>query len=231
VISLPVSTSLTNRAYQIGGVLVGIALGAVTALWEAVLTPLYVIIGGTVVRLPVAALLAIITNAGLVWFTRKVTGRTGLALLPGVAWLIVIGGAGTQTSDGDLIITGNNWVGIVTILLGSLAWAGAGYFAITRSGSNRATGASIFGLGPAGTKTVPGAGKSGAGKPAGPAKSAGAGKSVATRPGAAQKGSGERSSTPAQGAAAKAGLAKRPESGGNSAAGAKPTQGGSKRGK
>ena len=67
-------------------------------------------------------------NVALVWFTYRVTRHVGLALLPGLAWFDRDGVAGTYTSEGDLIMTGNNWVGLATILLGSLAWAGAGYW-------------------------------------------------------------------------------------------------------
>jgi len=128
VISLPAFPEL---GWRIVGTVVGVALGIATAVWEAVLTPWYTIIGGHVVRVPAAPLLAVVCNIGLVWFTRKVTGRTGPALLPGLAWLGVMVAAGDLTSDGDLLVEGT-WVGLSTILLGAVAWAVAGYMAILR---------------------------------------------------------------------------------------------------
>ncbi len=88
--------------------------------------------------MPVALLAAVVGNAAIVWFTYRVTRHVGLALLPGLAWLIVMGVAGTTTSDGDLILTGNNWVGLATIATGSLAWAGTGYWLIVKRANARA---------------------------------------------------------------------------------------------
>jgi hypothetical protein len=124
VIFLPDST--LEIALRIGGLIVGGALAVVTAVWEAVLTPWYVVVSGHVLRLPVAPLLAMVVNLGLVWFTSRVTGRVVLGLLPGIAWIVVMFAAGDLTSDGDLIVEGT-WVGLSTILLGALAFAVGGY--------------------------------------------------------------------------------------------------------
>ena len=112
--------------------IVGVCLAAVTAFWEALLTPLHVTIFGAVVRLPIAPLVAIILNIGIFWFGRVATGRTGLALLPAIAWFVVIFAAGNRTSEGDILIAGNNWVGVVTILLGAVAWAACVYVLMFR---------------------------------------------------------------------------------------------------
>jgi hypothetical protein len=117
----------------IAGTVVGVALGFVTAVYEVYLTPLRLSSAGHA-RVPLAVLVAIVANAGLVFFTRMVTGRVGPALLPGVAWIVVMLAAGNETSDGDLLITGNNWVGLATILCGAVAWAVAGYIVIVRRG-------------------------------------------------------------------------------------------------
>jgi hypothetical protein len=128
VISLPVSTR-PDLALRIGGTIVGAALAIATAVWEAVLTPWYVEWSGHLVRMPAAPILAIVGNIGIFWFTRRVTGRIGLALLPGLAWLAVMIPAGNLTGGGDLLIEGT-WVGFATILLGVLAWAVAAYRAM-----------------------------------------------------------------------------------------------------
>jgi len=122
----------TEPAYKIVGTVVGLGLGIMSALWEVMVSPMHVTIGGTIVPVPLATLLAIVGNIGLVWFMRTVTGRLPLAVLPGVAWFAVMFAASTKTSEGDLLITGDNWVGVTTILLGSVAWAGAAYLLMSR---------------------------------------------------------------------------------------------------
>jgi hypothetical protein len=135
VIFLPAWTRAAwiEPAYRVAGTAVGAALAAVTAVWEVVLTPMHAHLAGVSFRLPLATVLAVAGNAGLVWFTRLVTGRLGLALVPGLAWFVVILAAATKTGEGDLLIAGDNWVGLLTILLGSLAWAVAAYAAINTS--------------------------------------------------------------------------------------------------
>lgn len=165
MIFLPVS----EYVYRIGGTAVGIALAAVTAVWEAVLTPLYAVIGGHVIRLPVAPVMAIVVNVGIVWFTIRVTGKVGPALLPGLAWILVMFAAGDLTSDGDLIVEGT-WVGLSTIFLGALAWAGGAYIAINRMRAAQASAPAIttatgrtqptVSRGPKSASSTPGAGPS-----------------------------------------------------------------------
>jgi hypothetical protein len=71
--------------------------------------------------------LAILSNVALVWFTKRVTGRTGLALLPGVVWFLTMFGAAVRTHEGDLLIPGNDWPGLVALLVGAAAWGVAAY--------------------------------------------------------------------------------------------------------
>jgi hypothetical protein len=129
VISLPVSTP--EILYRVGGTVVGVALAVVTAVWEAMLTTLYVTHGSTVIRLPVAPILAIITNIAIVIFVARVTELPILAVLTGVVWSALIFISGSLTAEGDLLILGN-WVGILTTFLGSFAWVGAVYVIIVR---------------------------------------------------------------------------------------------------
>ena len=59
--------------------------------------------------------------------------------------------ASTKTSEGDLIITGT-WVGLLTLLLGSVGWAGAGYLAVLRRPIPRREPAPIAPIRPAGSR-------------------------------------------------------------------------------
>ena len=109
-----------ERLLIIAGAVVATGLGAVLGLFEAFLTPLRI---PHSTYLPVALVLALICNPALSWFAAEVTGRRFAAILPALAWCVVWFVAASRTSEGDLIITGNNWVGLVTLLAGPIAFA------------------------------------------------------------------------------------------------------------
>jgi hypothetical protein len=108
---------------RIAGFVVAVLLAAFSAGVEAFLAPLY---WGRF-RLPVALLLAVAGNLGLVWFTVRVTGRRLAVAGPALVWTALMIMASTRTTEGDLVLTGDNWVGIGTMLAGSLTFAVAGY--------------------------------------------------------------------------------------------------------
>jgi len=103
---------------RIAGTAVGVLAGVVTALWEMFLSP----VGGVL-----APLLAIVGNVSLVLFTKEVTGRNGLALLPGVVWFLTMFSGSVKTTEGDLLIPGNDWPGLVALLAGAAAYAITAY--------------------------------------------------------------------------------------------------------
>jgi hypothetical protein len=75
--------------------------GALTALLEALLVPLYL---GSVI-LPVAVVLALAGNIALPWLARSLVPTTAAALAPFGAWLIVMVGFGVlQRPEGDVIL-------------------------------------------------------------------------------------------------------------------------------
>jgi hypothetical protein len=119
----------------VGGA-VAVALAAVSAVWEAFLTPVAVqwTSGGHAhfVRLPIALVCAVAGNAALAWFTRAVTGRTVAVLAPSAVWTALMLAAAARTREGDLVLTGNNWVGLVTMFAGALAFAVVAYRSIVR---------------------------------------------------------------------------------------------------
>jgi hypothetical protein len=179
VISLPASTDATPGApvdpratpdrfdllYRIAGLIVGVLLAIATGVAEAVLTPTYI---GSV-RSPLAPILALVGNAGIVWFVWTVARRAGLALIPGAVWFVVMIIASSKTSEGDLIITGT-WVGLLTLLLGSLGWAGAGYVTILRRATIPHGAPMLNRTAEAAQRAKPASGKPGGQKPAPGAK-------------------------------------------------------------
>jgi hypothetical protein len=112
-----------DPAVRITGFVVSLGLAAVTGLYEAFLSGLHV--GQT--RLPVAAVLAVGFNLGLVWFTYQVTGRRIAMAGPATVWTVVMVVASTRTTEGDLVLTSSNWVALGTMLAGSVAFAAAAY--------------------------------------------------------------------------------------------------------
>jgi hypothetical protein len=108
---------------RIAGGVVAVAGGLVSAVIEVFLAPLRI----DTVRLPVSVLLAIAGNLILVWFTYRATGRRGLVVLPFLVWMVVMIRASGRTSEGDLLLTGDNWVGLVTIFAGTAAFALGAY--------------------------------------------------------------------------------------------------------
>ena len=104
------------------GVAVITACGALAALLEALLVPLYV---GTVI-VPVAVVAALLSNVGLPRLARRLVPSTFATVLPFLAWLVVMVGFGMVTrSKGDVIFPGTpravEYVVYATLLGGALA--------------------------------------------------------------------------------------------------------------
>ncbi|HLL68002.1 MAG TPA: hypothetical protein VK453_20140 [Micromonosporaceae bacterium] len=117
-----------DPALRVVGAVVAVGLGAVLALIGAFLVPLW----GFGIRLPVSLLLALLGNPALAWFAFAVTGRRLAGLLPALAWCVVYLAAATRTTEGDLLLTDNNWVGLATLVAGPLAFAVAIYVLVLR---------------------------------------------------------------------------------------------------
>lgn len=78
--------------------------GALAGMLEALLVPLYA--GATI--LPLAIVLAVVSNVALPRLARALVPRTAAALAPFVAWLIVMIGFGTiGRPEGDVILPGS----------------------------------------------------------------------------------------------------------------------------
>jgi hypothetical protein len=112
-----------HLALRIVGGLVAVAAAAVTALAEIFFAPLRV--GGVLIGASVV--FAVVANVAIVYFTVAATGARWPALVPPVVWFALMLLASGRRGEGDLLLTSNNWVGLVTIFAGSLAFAGAGY--------------------------------------------------------------------------------------------------------
>jgi uncharacterized membrane protein YhaH (DUF805 family) len=117
------------------GVSISIIATLVTALLELELSSLRIgAIGalldgrspyeGTGAPLPLVIPLTIVANLAITWFAVTTTGRRWAAAPPWALWtLIMMVAASTRTAEGDYLLGGDNWVALVTILAGSIAFA------------------------------------------------------------------------------------------------------------
>ncbi|MEU4687515.1 hypothetical protein [Actinoplanes sp. NPDC023714] len=120
---------------RVGGVLVAVLATLVTALIELELTTLRtggvanLFTGGSPwegggALLPIAIPVAVGANLAIAWFAVTSTGRRWALGPPWALWtLIMLAAAGTRTAEGDYLLSGDNWVALVMILVGSLTFA------------------------------------------------------------------------------------------------------------
>ena len=114
-----------------GGVLVA-WLAVLSAVVEAFLVPLRV----AGVQLPVALLLAAVGNLGLPYLALWLVRHRAAATLPALLWFVVILIFAGGTSEGDVVLAGDDWVALTLLLLGSAAAAGGVYLALLRTPSH-----------------------------------------------------------------------------------------------
>jgi hypothetical protein len=116
----PAAETPADRVGWVGVALVA-AAGAVAALLEAFLVPLYV--GSAIV--PVAVLLAVAGNVALPRMARTLVPRTGASLVPLLTWLAVMLGLLLGRPEGDVVFPGApqaaEWTFYGTLFGGALA--------------------------------------------------------------------------------------------------------------
>jgi hypothetical protein len=98
------------------GLVVACLGGALLAIVGAFLTPYR--IGSVLV--PVSLVIVLVGIVALTRFAHEVTDRAGLSLLPGGVWLVLSLVLSSRTSEGDLVLTSQNWVATVYLLVGSV---------------------------------------------------------------------------------------------------------------
>ncbi|MEO3922936.1 hypothetical protein ABGB07_03510 [Micromonosporaceae bacterium B7E4] len=123
----PAEPSGAHRAVDlvlrvVGGV-VAVVAAAVTAVLELILSMLRV--GGVLIG--VSVLVTVLANVALGWFAPRVVGRRWALALPAVVWFALMVVAAGGTSEGDVLIAANNWVGLVMIFAGSVTFAVMGF--------------------------------------------------------------------------------------------------------
>jgi hypothetical protein len=119
-VPLPARTRRIEPLVRIAGIVVSVLATIVTAVLELLLAPLRV--GGTLIG--VAAVLAVVANLAISWFAFTTVGRRWAVGPPWAIWtLIMFFAVSVRTTEGDYLVSGDNWVGLVMVLVGSLVFA------------------------------------------------------------------------------------------------------------
>jgi hypothetical protein len=112
-----------------GGVIAALA-SILSGVLEIFLSPLRA--GGVLLGVSIVA--AAVGNYAIGWFAHATVGKGSAVALPWALWtLLMLFAAGTRTHEGDYLISGDNWVALVMILVGSLTYALFAYRMIVKS--------------------------------------------------------------------------------------------------
>jgi hypothetical protein len=113
-----------DRIIRIAGLVIAIVAAILSGVLELFLTPLRV--GGFLIGVAVPA--AVVVNVAIAWFAVTTTGRRWALGPPWAIWtLMMLAAAGVRTTEGDYLLSGDNWVALVMILVGSLTFAVCAY--------------------------------------------------------------------------------------------------------
>jgi hypothetical protein len=102
---------------------IAVVAAALTGVLELMFATLRV--GGHLVGLSV--LLAVLANATLSWFAFHAVGGKAAVALPALVWIALMVAAAGGTSEGDYLLAGDNWVGVVMIIAGAMTFAVVGF--------------------------------------------------------------------------------------------------------
>jgi predicted anti-sigma-YlaC factor YlaD len=114
---------------RVAGWVLSVVAVVLSGLLELFFTPLRVF------GVPVGAsiLLALVANPAIAWFAVTTTRRRSAVAPPWIIWTIMmLFATGYRTPEGDYLVSGNDWVALVMILVGSLAFAVYSYRMILR---------------------------------------------------------------------------------------------------
>ncbi|MGI5523753.1 hypothetical protein ACQEUX_22870 [Micromonospora sp. CA-259024] len=114
---------LLDLGVRLAGGIVVVVAGVLTGVLELLLATVRV--GGQLIG--VSALLAIGANIALSWFAHEVVGRRWAVALPAVPWFALMAVAAIRTNEGDLLLAGDNWVGLAMIVAGAMTFAVMGF--------------------------------------------------------------------------------------------------------
>ncbi|MGS2613507.1 hypothetical protein ACVCAH_03075 [Micromonospora sp. LZ34] len=117
------SHRLLDLALRLAGGLVAVLGAVATAVLELLFATVRV--GGQLIG--VSVLVAIGANVALSWFVHAAVGRRWAVALPAVPWFVLMAVAAVRTAEGDLLLAGDNWVGLAMIVAGAMTFAVMGF--------------------------------------------------------------------------------------------------------
>ncbi|WP_091350374.1 hypothetical protein [Micromonospora rhizosphaerae] len=112
-----------DLALRVAGGVIAVVGGALSGVLELLLATVRV--GGQLIG--VSVLVAIGAGIALSWFAREAVGRRWAVVLPALPWFVLMAVASVRTSEGDLLISGDNWVGLAMIVAGAMTFAVMGF--------------------------------------------------------------------------------------------------------
>jgi hypothetical protein len=120
---------VVDLVLRVAGVVITLLATVVTAVAELYLTPLHV--GG--VPIGVAVPFAALANWSIAWFAVHTVRRRWALGPPWVLWTVLMFlASGMRTREGDYLLSEDDWIALVMILVGSLAFAIYAYRMILR---------------------------------------------------------------------------------------------------
>ncbi|WP_432908367.1 hypothetical protein ACQP1S_27065 [Micromonospora matsumotoense] len=123
VAAVPPPPSRTARLFdvvlRVVGGLVAVAGGVLTALIGLLLSTVRA--GGQLIGVSVAV--TILGAIAVSWFAYATVGRKWAVALPALPWFVLMAVAAVRTAEGDLLVAGDNWVGLAMITAGAMTFA------------------------------------------------------------------------------------------------------------
>ncbi|MFG1950152.1 hypothetical protein [Micromonospora sp. NPDC048830] len=117
------SRPLLDVALRASGGVVAVVAAVATGLLELILSTVRV--AGHLIG--VSAAVAVLANVALAWFAHATVGRRWAVALPATPWFVLMGAAAVRTHEGDLLLSGENWVGLAMIVAGAMTFAVMGF--------------------------------------------------------------------------------------------------------
>lgn len=120
---------LMDHLIRIAGIVISVVAAICTAVLELITTTVRV----GAVPIGVSIPLAVVGNLAIAWFAVVTTRRRWAFGPPWAVWtLLMFLAAGVRRPEGDYLLSGDNWIALVMILVGSLTFAVYSYRVILR---------------------------------------------------------------------------------------------------